>query len=218
MMIKLEKVNKFYDKLHVLKDINLEIEENKFVTIVGPSGAGKTTLLHVIGSLNKPDSGKVLLENIDVYALSEKKILEFRNRDLGFVFQFHSLLPEFTALENVLLPALIAKKSKKEATNKALSLLDFFGLKNRSMHRPSELSGGEQQRVAVARAMINEPKLIIADEPSGNLDSKNAQELHNAFFELRKNFNKTIIMVTHNETLAKKSDINLHLIDGEISI
>lgn len=217
-MIKLEKVNKFYDKLHVLKDINLEIEENKFVTIVGPSGAGKTTLLHVIGSLNKPDSGKVLLENIDVYALSEKKILEFRNRDLGFVFQFHSLLPEFTALENVLLPALIAKKSKKEATNKALSLLDFFGLKNRSMHRPSELSGGEQQRVAVARAMINEPKLIIADEPSGNLDSKNAQELHNAFFELRKNFNKTIIMVTHNETLAKKSDINLHLIDGEISI
>ncbi|MDR2511815.1 MAG: ABC transporter ATP-binding protein [Bacteroidales bacterium] len=216
-MIKLEKVHKFYDKLHVLKDIHLEIEENKFVTIVGPSGAGKTTLLHIIGSLDKPDSGKVLLENIDVYSLSEKKILEFRNRDLGFVFQFHSLLPEFTALENVMLPAFIAKKSKKEAREKALSLLDFFGLKNRSTHRPSELSGGEQQRVAVARAMINNPKLIIADEPSGNLDSKNAQELHNAFFELRQNFNKTIIMVTHNEALAKKSDINLHLIDGEIS-
>jgi lipoprotein-releasing system ATP-binding protein len=183
---------------------------------VGTSGAGKTTLLHIIASLSKPDSGEVLFDGGDIYKLSQKQLSLFRNKDLGFVFQFHNLLPEFSALENVMLPALIADIPKKEASERAVELLEFFALGDRQNHRPSELSGGEQQRVAVARAMINDPKLIVADEPSGNLDSKNAAELHKAFLELRQKYNKTIIIVTHNESFAQQSDKIIHIVDGKV--
>jgi lipoprotein-releasing system ATP-binding protein len=215
-MIELKNVNKFYDKLHVLKDVNLEIANNQLVSVVGTSGAGKTTLLHIIASLSKPDSGEVLFDGGDIYKLSQKQLSLFRNKELGFVFQFHNLLPEFSALENVMLPALIADVPKKEASQRAVELLDFFSLGDRQNHRPSELSGGEQQRVAVARAMINDPKLIVADEPSGNLDSKNAAELHKAFLELRQKYNKTIIIVTHNESFAQQSDKIIHIVDGKV--
>ena len=215
-MIVGKNIHKKYADLEILKGVDLEIKQGEIVSIVGSSGAGKTTLLTILGTLDKPTQGEVLINNEPVFALSEKKLAAFRNQHIGFVFQFHQLLPEFTALENVCIPALIAKKSKKESEQRAIELLDLFNLKDRINHKPSELSGGEQQRVAVARALINNPKVIFADEPSGNLDSKNAEELHQLFFKLRDTFNQTFIIVTHNNDLAKMADRTLVMKDGRI--
>ncbi len=213
-MILIENIKKSYGSLAVLKGIDLEIPESQIVSIVGASGAGKSTLLHIVGTLDKPDSGRILFNNMDVFSMNDKQVSQFRNKNIGFVFQFHHLLPEFTALENISMPAYIAGISKKEADEKAMDLLSFFGLTERFHHKPSELSGGEQQRIAVARALINNPSVIMADEPSGNLDSKNARELHELFFELRDKFKQTFIIVTHNQELAEMADRCVNMKDG----
>ena len=215
-MIQINGLEKSYGKLQVLKGINLEIADRSVISIVGASGAGKSTLLHLIGTLDKPDKGKVLIDGTDLYTLSDKELAAYRNQNIGFVFQFHHLLPEFTAVENVALPAMIAGKSKAEAMKRAEELLDFLKLKERLTHKPSQLSGGEQQRVAVARALVNNPKLILADEPSGNLDSENASKLHQLFFDLRDQFHQTFIVVTHNNELAEMSDRKITIKDGQI--
>lgn len=215
-MIVAKNIQKKYNKLEILKGVDLEIQQAEVVSIVGSSGAGKTTLLTILGTLDRPDAGEVLINNEPVFQLNDKKLAVFRNLNIGFVFQFHQLLPEFTALENVCIPALIAKKNKKEAEIRATELLDFFNLRDRNTHKPSELSGGEQQRVAVARALINNPGIIFADEPSGNLDSANANELHQLFFKLRDNFKQTFVIVTHNNELAKMADRTLLMKDGRI--
>ncbi len=213
-MIVAQNINKFYGTLQVLKNVSLQINKAEVVAIVGASGAGKTTLLQLIGTLDKPTDGKISINNTDVAALSDKKLSAFRNKNIGFVFQFHHLLPEFTAIENVCLPALIAGVSKKEATHKAAELLDLLGVSHRIDHKPNELSGGEQQRVAVARALINDPSVILADEPSGNLDTNNAHELHKLFFTLREKLQQTFVIVTHNKDLADMSDRQLLMKDG----
>lgn len=215
-MIKTEGVTKSFGPLEVLKGIDVDIKEGEIVSIVGPSGAGKTTLLQIIGTLSEPDSGKIHINNMDVRKFNEKQLSRFRNLNIGFVFQFHHLLPEFTALENVCIPAFIAKTPKKEAENKAKELLSFLKVDHRLEHKPNELSGGEQQRVAVARALVNSPSVILADEPSGNLDSKNKQELHELFFSLRKEFNQTFVIVTHDRELAHMSDRMVIMSDGKI--
>ncbi|MBC7695095.1 MAG: ABC transporter ATP-binding protein [Burkholderiales bacterium] len=209
-------IKKQYGNLEVLKGVDLHIKESEVISIVGSSGAGKTTLLTILGTLDRPTSGEILFNNVNITSLNEKKLAAFRNQHIGFVFQFHHLLPEFTALENICIPAFINKTSKKEAELKAYELLDLLGLKHRADHKPSELSGGEQQRVAVARALINNPKVIFADEPSGNLDSENAQNLHQLFFKLRDQLKQTIVVVTHNETLANMADRKLIMKDGAI--
>jgi len=209
-------IHKKYSELEILKGVDLEIKQGEIVSIVGSSGAGKTTLLTILGTLDKPTQGEVYINNESVFTLSDKKLAAFRNQHIGFVFQFHQLLPEFTAIENICIPALIAKKSKKESETRGIELLELFNLKDRINHKPSELSGGEQQRIAVARALINNPKVIFADEPSGNLDSKNAEELHQLFFKLRDSFNQTFIIVTHNTDLAKMADRTLVMKDGKI--
>lgn len=213
-MISASGIFKTYNSLQVLKGINLEIKEGEIVSIVGASGAGKSTLLHILGTLDKADQGKVFFDKVEITSLSSKKISQFRNRKIGFVFQAHHLLPEFTALENVMMPALIGGDSKSDAEIRATELLEKLGLKERLSHRPSEMSGGEQQRVAVARALVNKPTVILADEPSGNLDSESAKSLHNLFFELRKDLNQTFIIVTHNEELAGMADRKLVMKDG----
>jgi lipoprotein-releasing system ATP-binding protein len=215
-MIRTENIHKSFGKLQVLKGIDLEIRDGEIVSIVGTSGAGKSTLLHILGTLDLADNGKLLFNDIDVNALSERKLSNFRNKNIGFVFQFHHLLPEFTALENVCIPAFIAGTSKSTAEKRAIELLAYLKLQDRMDHKPAELSGGEQQRVAVARALINEPSIILADEPSGNLDSKSAVELHKLFFDLRKQFNQTFIIVTHNQELADMADRKLTIVDGVI--
>lgn len=215
-MIEIRHVEKSYGSLHVLKDINLTIENSKVVAIVGPSGAGKTTLLHIVGTLDRPDRGDVVMDGKTLTSLSDNQLSEFRNQHIGFVYQFHHLLPEFTAAENVALPAMIAGKSRKEAMVRATELLDFLKLKERVRHKPNELSGGEQQRVAVARALMNNPEIILADEPSGNLDTENARKLHQLFFDLRDQFHQTFIIVTHNEELATLSDRKIVLQDGKV--
>lgn len=209
-------IKKQYGSLEVLKGVDLHIKPSEVVSIVGSSGAGKTTLLTILGTLDRPSSGEIVFNGTNITELNEKKLAAFRNQHIGFVFQFHHLLPEFTALENICIPAFINKTSKKEAETKAVELLDLLGLKERANHKPSELSGGEQQRVAVARALINNPKVIFADEPSGNLDSENAQNLHRVFFKLRDELKQTIVVVTHNETLADMADRKLTMKDGQI--
>ncbi len=211
-----KQIKKQYGSLEVLKGVDIHIKESEVVSVVGSSGAGKTTLLTILGTLDRPSSGDILFNNINITSLNEKKLAAFRNQHIGFVFQFHHLLPEFTAIENVCIPAFINKTSKKDAEIKANELLDLLGLKHRAHHKPSELSGGEQQRVAVARALINNPKVIFADEPSGNLDSENAQNLHQLFFTLRKELKQTIVVVTHNEVLANMADRKLIMKDGLI--
>lgn len=215
-MIEIRNIEKSYGNLHVLKNISLAIENSKVTSIVGPSGAGKSTLLHLIGTLDRPDSGDIAIDGTLLTKFNDDQLSDYRNQHLGFVYQFHHLLPEFTALENVMLPAMIAGKSKKEAALRATELLDFLKLKDRVGHKPSELSGGEQQRVAVARALMNKPKLILADEPSGNLDSDNAKKLHQLFFDLRDQFQQTFIIVTHNDELAALSDRKIVLQDGKV--
>ena len=211
-----KQIKKKYGELEVLKGVDLHIKPSEIVSIVGSSGAGKTTLLTILGTLDKPSSGEIEFNGVNITSLSEKKLAQFRNQHIGFVFQFHHLLPEFTALENVCIPAFINKISKKEAEHNAMELLNLLGLKDRASHKPSELSGGEQQRVAVARALINKPKVIFADEPSGNLDSANAQKLHELFFTLRDELKQTIVVVTHNELLANMADRKLEMKDGLI--
>jgi len=215
-MIKTVNIHKSFGNLEVLKGIDLEIQKGEIVSIVGASGAGKSTLLHIIGSLDKADKGEVIIRNIGVNALNDRQLADFRNRHIGFVFQFHHLLPEFTALENVCIPAFISRVTRSEAVRKARELLGFLSLSDRLDHKPSELSGGEQQRVAVARALINEPDVILADEPSGNLDSVAAVELHNLFFSLRDKFKQTFVIVTHNRELADMADRKLTIKDGII--
>jgi lipoprotein-releasing system ATP-binding protein len=215
-MIVGKNIHKKFNDLEILKGVDLEIKQGEIVSIVGSSGAGKTTLLTILGTLDRPSSGEVTINNVDVFKLNDNKLAAFRNQHIGFVFQFHQLLPEFNAIENICIPALIAKKSKKESEMRAHELLELFNLKDRTTHKPAELSGGEQQRVAVARALINNPKVIFADEPSGNLDSKNAEELHRLFFKLRDDFNQTYVIVTHNNDLATMADRTLTMRDGKI--
>lgn len=215
-MIAATNIHKSFNGLEVLKGIDLEINKGEIVAIVGASGAGKTTLLQIIGTLDKPTSGQILLNGVNAHQLTERKLSAFRNKHIGFVFQFHHLLPEFTALENLCIPAFIAGINRKKAENRANELLDFLHLTDRSTHKPSELSGGEQQRVAVTRALMNNPGIILADEPSGNLDSVNARELHKLFFDLRKEFNQTFVIVTHNKEFADMSDRKLVIADGKL--
>lgn len=213
-MITIKNIKKSFGSLEVLKGIDLSIEKGEIVSIVGPSGAGKTTLLQIIGTLDRPDSGSVYVDSVDVTSLSQKKLSDFRNRHIGFVFQFHQLLPEFTAIENIMIPAYIAGVNTKEARHRAEELLQFMGLADRAKHKPNELSGGEKQRVAVARALINNPDVILADEPSGSLDSKNKEELHQLFFDLRDKYGQTFVIVTHDEGLASITDRTIHMRDG----
>jgi lipoprotein-releasing system ATP-binding protein len=218
-MIKGKNIHKYYDNLHVLKGVNIDVKKGEVVSIVGASGAGKTTLLQILGTLDKAsktDSYSLKINDTEIKSLSDKALAKFRNEHIGFIFQFHQLLPEFTALENVCLPAFIKGTSKPEAEKRAKELLSFLGLSHRSEHKPSELSGGEQQRVAVARALVNNPDLIFADEPSGNLDSESAENLHNLFFRLRDEFGQTFVIVTHNEELANMADRKLVMIDGNM--
>ena len=215
-MIELQGIRKSFGDLEVLKGIDLSVNKREIISIVGPSGAAKTTLLQVLGTLYRPDAGSILFNGTDLSALGKKALARFRNEHIGFIFQFHQVLPEFTALENVFIPALIARKSEKKARERAAELLNFLGLSERSHHKPSELSGGEQQRVAVARALMNEPDVILADEPSGSLDSRNKAELHKLFFNLRDQLGQTFIIVTHDEELAATTDRTIHLKDGKI--
>lgn len=215
-MIDIINVRKSYGELEVLKGINLQVGHAQIATIVGASGAGKSTLLHIIGTLDKPDQGEVRIDEVSLFKMNDAQLSEYRNQKIGFVFQFHHLLPEFSAVENVALPLLIGSVPKKEALKRAEELLDYMKLADRLEHKPSQLSGGEQQRVAVARALINNPKLVLADEPSGNLDSENAKKLHRLFFDLRDRFKQTFIIVTHNEELAEMSDQKIQIKDGII--
>ena len=216
-MIEAIDIHKFYGDLHILKGVSVKVSQGEIVSIVGPSGAGKSTLLHILGTLDRASKGTVLFEGIDVFRMNDKKLGLFRNQHIGFVFQFHHLLPEFTAIENVMIPGFIAKKNNAAVKEKAIELLSYLGLRERIQHKPAELSGGEQQRVAVARSLINDPKIILADEPSGNLDTDHARELHELFFTLRKKLNQTFVIVTHNEELASMADRKLVMKDGEIS-
>ena len=213
-MITVNNITKSFGSLQVLKGIDLHIEKGEVVSIVGPSGAGKTTLLQIIGTLDRPDSGTVSINGIDTTTLSAKRLADFRNSNIGFVFQFHQLLPEFTALENVMIPAFIGGAGRREAEQRATELLAFMGLQERATHKPNELSGGEKQRVAVARALMNNPSVVMADEPSGSLDSQNKEELHRLFFDLRDRFGQTFVIVTHDETLAGMTDRTIHMMDG----
>lgn len=220
-MIKANNIHKYYGDLHVLKGVNLEIRKGEIVSIVGASGAGKTTLLQILGTLDRISTNsdsELSINDTNISQLNDKALAKFRNEHIGFIFQFHQLLPEFTALENVCIPAFIKKTSKSEAEKRAKELLDFLGLSHRYNHKPNELSGGEQQRVAVARALINNPELIFADEPSGNLDSESAENLHNLFFKLRDEFGQTFVIVTHNEELANMADRKLTMVDGKMVI
>lgn len=217
-MIELQGITKSFGSLQVLKGIDLTIEKGEVVSIVGPSGAGKTTLLQIMGTLDKADAGTVVLNGTNLSTLKEKELSAFRNRQIGFVFQFHQLLPEFTALENVMIPALIAGTASADAMRKAKETLEFLGLSERASHKPAELSGGEKQRVAVARALINNPAVILADEPSGSLDTRNKEELHRLFFELRDKLGQTFVIVTHDEGLARLTDRTIHMVDGRISV
>jgi len=214
MMITTRNIHKSFGQLEVLKGIDLEINKGEVVSIVGPSGAGKTTLLQIIGTLDRPDKGSVTLDGIDTSTLSQKALSDFRNQHIGFVFQFHQLLPEFTAEENIMIPAFIGGKGRSEAKRRAEELLDFMGLRDRAQHKPNELSGGEKQRVAVARALVNNPAVILADEPSGSLDSKNKEELHQLFFDLRDRYGQTFVIVTHDEQLARITDRTIKMRDG----
>lgn len=216
IMIQTQQITKSFGSLQVLKGIDLTIYESEIVSIVGPSGAGKTTLLQIIGTLDLPDSGSLYIKGTNVGELKDKQQAAFRNQNIGFVFQFHQLLPEFTALENVMIPALIAREKRAEAEKRAKNILEFLNLADRMTHKPAELSGGEKQRVAVARALINNPAVILADEPSGSLDTKNKEELHRLFFELRDKMNQTFVIVTHDEQLAKDTDRIIHMQDGII--
>lgn len=215
-MIKLEGITKSFGSLQVLKGIDLEINKSEIVSIIGPSGAGKTTLLQIMGTLDEPDAGMVEIDGTVVSRMKEKALSAFRNKNIGFVFQFHQLLPEFTALENVMIPAFIAGVSSKEANDRAVKILEFMGLADRASHKPNELSGGEKQRVAVARALINDPAVILADEPSGSLDTHNKEDLHQLFFDLRDRLGQTFVIVTHDEGLAKITDRTVHMVDGMI--
>lgn len=215
-MIEIKGINKSYDSLQVLRDVNATIGNGEIVSIVGPSGAGKTTLLQIAGTLDTPDSGRVIYDGVDVLSLSEKKLSAFRNSHIGFVFQFHQLLPEFTALENVAIPALIKGDRAADAYKRAAELIDYMGLSGRADHKPAALSGGEKQRIAVARALMNRPSVIFADEPSGSLDSRNKEELHRLFFDLRREFSQTFVIVTHDESLAMMCDRVLTMRDGVI--
>ena len=216
-MISIKDIKKSFGTLEVLKGISLDINKGEIVSIVGQSGAGKTTLLQIMGTLDKPDSGSVVINGTDVTRMKDRELSRFRNLHLGFVFQFHQLLPEFTALENVMIPAMIARKPSREARSRAKELLEFLGLGGRLDHKPNQLSGGEKQRVAVARAIMNEPDVVLADEPSGSLDSSNKAELHQLFFDLRERFRQTFVIVTHDESLAKTTDRPIKLVDGMIA-
>ena len=217
-MITINNITKSFGTLQVLKGIDLHIDKGEVVSIVGPSGAGKTTLLQIIGTLDKPDSGTLCIDKFYTHTLNKKALADFRNKHLGFVFQFHQLLPEFTAIENIMIPAYIAGTSRKAAKERASELLQFMGLSDRANHKPNELSGGEKQRVAVARALVNNPAVILADEPSGSLDTKNKEELHKLFFDLRDRFGQTFVIVTHDETLATLTDRTIHMRDGLLEI
>ena len=216
MMIELQGITKSFGSLQVLKGVDLQVEQGEVVSIIGPSGAGKTTLLQIMGTLDRPDQGCVSIGGVAVEQLKERELAAFRNLHIGFVFQFHQLLPEFTALENVMIPAFIAGKERKESEAEARQLLDFMGLSERALHKPNELSGGEKQRVAVARALINRPDVVLADEPSGSLDTHNKQELYRLFFDLRQQLGQTFVIVTHDEGLAQMTDRTIHIVDGVI--
>ena len=215
-MIELSDIRKSYDSLEVVKGVGLCVDKGEVMSIVGPSGAGKSTLLHIMGTLDRPDSGKVVYDGVDVLQLSQKRLAGFRNANIGFVFQFHQLLPEFTMVENVAMPALIAGQRRKDAFARAMELIDYLGLSARASHRPAELSGGERQRAAVARALVNRPEVVLADEPSGSLDTRNRMELHHLFFDLRRDLAQTFVIVTHDESLAADSDRVVHMTDGVV--
>lgn len=216
-MIQVRDISKSYDTLRVLSDITLDIDRGEIVSIVGPSGAGKTTLLQIIGTLDRPDGGRVMYDGVDVLSMKDRELARFRNGNIGFVFQFHQLLPEFTMLENIAIPAMIGGKKRTEAFAEARRLIDYLGLGDRAGHKPAELSGGERQRAAVARALVNNPRVVLADEPSGSLDSHNRHELHRLFFDLRRDMGQTFVIVTHDESLAGECDRVIHMRDGHIT-